>query len=547
MESDSRAWASLQAALEAIAEWHVLRARPELAAVATPSADAPALVHAAWATITNLAASELLAATPVLSASELFDRELSGKGSRAIDILRMRVFADIPKTLDELGARFALTRERVRQIEGRVIGELRASPRLNPVYELGSNALGEELLVAPLDRILGENPALTQCVVRVSQPLWRVLDRIDDSFEVADGWWCRDSVKSAIARTRSHLKEAAGDQRSIRVADVPMFKDAPWAEDWVAYCGVKLHEGYALLVSPGISDRAAVSLESEGSPMSGEQVASRLGLDRSLRSVKNALASDDRFVRVDRNSWALASWGLAEYQSIRNLIADEVANHGGAIRLSKLVAGITERYSVSPTSVMAYASSPPFVTADGVVEMATANHSVPRKSPYDTRRLFQLSNGWGYRFAVTAEHIRGSGSPLPGALITVLGIDYGETRYLPCRIGDQALGYNGPQLTLGSIKRFVDIDDLALGDTCFALFAPDGSFDVRPVTVSATPGRQRAFALSGLTLMEGVPGLGDLASTVGLTFASTRRQVEERLRSRGDYDLADCMVSDAWS
>lgn len=547
VESDSRAWQSLEDALEVVAEWHVLRGRPELTLAAESGADAPGFVKAAWATFGEIPVSDLLVSMPILSASERVDRELIQFDTREMEILRLRVFADVPLTLDDLGARFGLTRERIRQIERRIVAQLQTSPALTAVRALASHALGNEHIVAPLATMLGESPALTQRVVRVEQPLWRVLDRIDDSFEVLDGWWCRGSVKSAAALTRSALQAAAEEVRALLVDDLPMLKGFPWSTDWVRYCGVHVHEGYALLASSGIADRAAVTLENEGSPLSGEDIASRLGSDRSARSVKNALASDERFVRVDRNSWALAAWGLATYQSIRQLIADEVSAHGGSVRLSKLVAGITARYSVSPTSVMGYASAPPFTTVEGFVEMASVSRATPRKSPYDTRRLFRLADGWALRFTINAEHARGSGSVLPSGLITALGMEYGNVKFLSCRLGDQRIGWNGPQLAMGSIKRLVDADILAVGDICFAVFGSDGSFDVRRVEVPEDAGPQRAFELAGVSLGAKAPDQGDLAYAVGLPLSSSRHQIAEKLRARGDYDLADCMLSGPWS
>lgn len=546
MESDSRAWQSLEDALEVVARWHILRGRPEWTLSVEPGVNAPDFVRDAWVTFGAIPVSDLLATVWTPSASELVDRELARLEPRAVKILRQRVFADAPLTLDGLGERFGVTRERIRQIEVGAVTQLQTAPSLVAVRALASHALGSERIVVPLATMLGESPALLRDVAKARQPLWRVLDRIDDSFEVADGWWCRESVKSAVAATQSALRAAAAESRTVRVEDVPLVNDVSWSIDWLEYCGISVHEGYALLVSSGISDRAAVTLENQGAPMSGEELAVRLGPDRALRSVKNALASDDRFVRVDRNSWALTSWGLGAYQSIRQLIADEVSTHGGAVRLSKLVAGITERYSVSATSVVGYAASPPFTTVDGIVEMSSAARASPRKSPFATKRLFRTTGGWALRFTLNADHARGSGSVLPSALITTLGLEYGAVRVLNCRFGDQRIGWNGPQLSLGSIKRLVDADSLVVGDICFAVFGDDGSFDVRRIDVPHDQGPEQAFALAGVTLGGEAVDQDDVASAIGLPVGSTRTQVAERLRARGDYDLADSMLVGDW-
>lgn len=542
MESDSRVRASIDLAFDTLAEWHILRGRPEVDILSPPGQNAPPAVKAAWKTISTLSAVAWSLDGPRMSAAEAANRILLCFPARELEILRLRAFADRPVTLEDLGRRFAITRERARQLETRAISELRANPDFRYLNTLARDALHLEQLVAPLSEVLGETPALTGWVQSVCQPLWRVLDRLDDSFEISGDWWCRDSVLSASERTRFELKVAAQDRRAVRIYDVPLFEDSQWALDWVRSCGVPVHEGHALLVSSGIPDRAAVSLEVEGTPLSSEEIALRIGADRAISSVRNALAVDDRFVRVDRNLWALVVWGLGAYQSIRGLIAQEIETQGGAVRLSRLVSSITERFSVSPTSVIAYASSLPFTTVDGLVDLATPRATAVRKSPFDTKRLFRHPNGWVLRFAISADHERGSGSPLPSALISTLGLKFGEPKFLPGRYGDQRVAWSSSQATLGSIKRIVDGDELKAGDTCLAMFGDDGTFDIQQVSVTDVVGLKRAFQLAGLRPPQEETRSEGLAIAIGLPAFSSRQQIAEKLRMRGDYDIADCML-----
>ena len=57
-----------------------------------------------------------------------FRKTLSGKD---IDIFDKRVVADEPLTLQELGDQFGVSRERVRQLEARLMGKLRDHLREN--------------------------------------------------------------------------------------------------------------------------------------------------------------------------------------------------------------------------------------------------------------------------------------------------------------------------------------------------------------------------------------------------------------------------------
>lgn len=314
--------------------------------------------------------------------------------------------------------------------------------------------------------------------------------------------------------------------------------------------GVNLAEdatqgSYALLASSGVGERAAVVLEISGSPMQLEAIVDAIGSDRAERSIRNALADDDRFTRVDRTSWALASWGLESYQSIRTLIANELDRNDGSVRLSRLVTTLTERFTISSSSIITYAGGLPFVTVDGMVEYATSSIVVPRRSPAETRRLFRVQDMWLLRLQLSIDHARGSGSVLPTSLIPILGISYGESVSRPCRLGDQRFAWNGSQLTIGSIKRFVDQDGLVVGDTCFAVFGDSGGFDLIKVIVPSEPGRLRASALAGLTIV-GSEDLADLARSVGRLETSSPSQVAEALRARGDYDLADSIAAADW-
>ena len=52
-----------------------------------------------------------------------FKKDLS---EREVYILENRVFSDAPETLQEIGERYGITRERVRQIESSMIKKIRA-------------------------------------------------------------------------------------------------------------------------------------------------------------------------------------------------------------------------------------------------------------------------------------------------------------------------------------------------------------------------------------------------------------------------------------
>ncbi|MFF3623944.1 hypothetical protein [Streptomyces sp. NPDC002467] len=115
------------------------------------------------------------------------------------------------------------------------------------------------------------------------------------------------------------------------------------------------------------TDRALAVLEDLGHPLDWPLLVHRVGTDVNARSLKVQLSKDDRFVRSDVNSWALAQWGLRPYTSIKELIAQEVDRAGGSIPTDDLVALLTREFTIAAASVRVSASSYPFTARNGVV------------------------------------------------------------------------------------------------------------------------------------------------------------------------------------
>ncbi|GEJ97820.1 hypothetical protein [Streptomyces sp. 1-11] len=116
-----------------------------------------------------------------------------------------------------------------------------------------------------------------------------------------------------------------------------------------------------------LADRALAVLEELGHPLDWPLLVDRIGPDVNARSLKTQLSKDDRFVRSDVNSWALAQWGLRPYTSIKELIAQEVDRAGGSIPTDELVTLLTREFTIAAASVRVSASSPPFTARNGVV------------------------------------------------------------------------------------------------------------------------------------------------------------------------------------
>jgi RNA polymerase sigma factor (sigma-70 family) len=539
--------------LRTLAGWYAALGMPACPLLNSPIPPAsPSEVIKARQRLELVTAGDVLADRQAeLDAAELLQGLVGALDDRARQILARRFFADRPDTLDEIGQDLGVTRERVRQIESRA--------RADVVQALDSGALGavsaaiRDLIgtVLPLGDLLRLIPALARPVQAAGQPAWRVLDRLDDAYEIKDGWCAAPTILSAQTETVTRLQEHTNRHGVAAIGDLPALNPNLPAESafasmrtWLNYCGFVVDGEHVFTRFQSAGDRAAAILSVTGSPMSPQDILDRLGVERSLSSLKNAMASDDRFERVDRDKWALAEWGLESYSGIRALARDEIARSGGQILMDTLIERITGRYTVSANSVIAYASAPPFEAKGGVVRLATGDRD-PRKGPERTRRLYRRADGWLYRVMVTKEHLRGSGSPAPMALAAILGLQHGQVRQLESALGPQTISWPGPQPVFGTIRRFLVDSDIETGSEIFLVIGDDGSFRIEPADADDAAPLERALRLAGATgAAAREHPRAALAAAIGLPEESSAASVIGGYRERGDTDIAELLLLD---
>jgi len=480
----------------------------------------------------------------------LFDDALGTLEPRARRILADRIFGNEVVTLDEIGQAFGVTRERIRQIEGKargaMLGYISDGSPLEMVAHTARTLIGT---IRPLEDLLAVMPALGKTVESVGQPAWRVLDRLDDAYEIEDGWCVVPTMTAARTVTQTQLQEHADPYGVVRLEDLELVETsqperrAELTAAWLTHCGYLIDGDYALTRTQSVGDYGAAILSIHGSPLGVQEILDRFVVERSAGSLRNAMSIDDRFERVDRDQWALKEWGLEAYAGIRSVIREQVARHGGRAKLDELVEYITGRYSVTASSVAAYASTPPFTCKEGVVRLAAGDREI-RKTPEQTRRMFRRPGAWAYRVRITTDHLRGSGSVAPVAVASILDLQFGETRQLESALGPQSVAWTGIQPQFGTIRRFLMDQDIAAGTEAFLVIHDDGTF-------SFEVGRE----LTGNALLDALSLIGApatpsidearaaLTAAVGLPEASPVSSVIGAYRERGDGDIADLLTS----
>jgi hypothetical protein len=315
--------------------------------------------------------------------------------------------------------------------------------------------------------------------------VWRVLERLSDRFDVVGPWIGNPSV-GYIQELTARILQSPKYSQGIAPLAAFTWVVADWSdvdrarEDWAGFCGFPVEGPWAVVRTTPMQDYAAAILAIAGRPMSTAQLTEHFEVHRSPKSLSYRLSHDPRFRRVDRSIWALASWDLEEYSTIRDKIREHLDQAGGSVDLEELIQALTSHFSISPGSIRTYASTPPFQSSGGRVTYSNRSR-LGTKPPERTRRLFRIDGGWAYHIHITADHIRGSSSVAPVAVASLAGLKAGQTLQLPSRLGPQSMGWTGVRPAFGTLRRFVLSEGLSVGDEALLIITDNSEFDFRPL------------------------------------------------------------------
>ena len=292
-----------------------------------------------------------------------------------------------------------------------------------------------------------------------------------------------------------------------------------------------------------ISDKLAFVLDELGESATVDDLLALAEEDRAIRSTKSALARDDRFVRADRKRWALASWGLPEYEGVAATIGRLLENVGQPMWVSDVVDRLTADFGVADKTARAFCSAAMFVVDDGWIRLRGEGEPYSYKNPdvACARGVFALGYGRvGLLYEVDHDVLRGSGRQLPHAAGVILRVRVNARLYFSGP-ADTAVTVTFPGTSLlgpslGSTRALAEAAGATRGDMMTVVL------DAGEMTVSATvtdvnehrPGWALIARLTGINEHSGIAGLaGTLKCDTG--------EVRTTLRSRGDLVVLDAM------
>lgn len=488
-------------------------------------------------------------------------RELLGSFDEREDlILRDRILARAGRlsTLDELGSRLGVTRERVRQIEQRVVKSLLKSAhgavgrrstslaaRLGAAVPLGSTPFEDSLRWVIRDVDVSMAALGADVLLYLAGP-----------YKEDDGWLIRSPDQGRLTAARSDLLSSVDEGDVLAPADVTKVLTSagilePLHERWIDHLDLFRRTQHGLLRWDGSTlDKLYRLLRLRGQPATTEELLSELGETLNPRGIRARLMEDSRFVRINlRGEFALPEWGHDEYTGIADEITEELDRRGGSVSVSALIALLVDQYGVSESSVRTYAQAPRFVVEEGMVRLRRADEPYEVScSIAETRGCYQLSpSQLSWLVTVDTDILRGSGRALPTAVAAFLNVRPGGQ--LRLRLDHSPDGATTPiawNLTSTAGPAIGSLRSLALGAG-----AGHGSllkvvFDSDVGTIGGTLVETRHFdvldpcqqiaELTGLSVGEGDP-VEVMARALRVPQVAVRRT----LRSRGDGQVADCL------
>ena len=450
---------------------------------------------------------------------------------RAQAILFGRVLASKRRTLDDLGRELGVTRERVRQLEGRVERQLRErvenDPELRWVGWACERLQRSAGAFAPLDMLQSALPGL--------DPDTRKVVMFLSGYKQTEHHLVRTGF---VLPGAPNLPVAPGSQFVVdefllhhRLEDSGVVDEhMDDAIDFIS--GTRRVGGQLVVWPPSLSDQAVAVLEIRDEPQTIEAIHDEVGRGEA-RSFRNRILEDPRIMRVTKTKVGLRAWGGSQYTSVVELMRERLSS--GPQEIEDLAAELNERYEVSGASVRMYAHAPLFkVTGDVVALRSRADPYVPRHRPDRVRGLFMVDDLLSFRLEVDTDLLRGSGRALPFELATFLGVSPGES--ITLQADQDEVRFTWPETShvgpsIGSLKKAAAKIAAEQGEMVVLIFDRERRTLELQIASDPVKGSLQSIAKQWLGLPRG--SLGDLDDLANAMVVPPDELVEA-LKRRGE-------------
>ena len=497
---------------------------------------------------------------------EVADYAVQDLDVRQRRIIIERLAADEPATLESLGVEFGISRERIRQIEKAVKLEISCYSW----FGLCMAAVGRNewlMHVDQLERLLPAwfTPTEIGTAPEPYMPTLFQLLRAADVVQVTRGIWVTFRIEDGPDGDPSIPDDLGDDialglvsQRDAEERLVALGLDPAYLPQWFEDHGYYVRHGRVRPSNETLEEFLVAELRELGYPASKERIARWVDGYWSAKSAFNLVQNDPLFTRVDTDLYALAEWNLRGYSSIRDSIADLIAEHG-PMTVDEVVETVTAWYDVEPGSVRQYAGGAPFRVRDGVVAFAGQSTALARGVPptlddltraRQRRHWFRTPDGYSFRIHINDDHLRGSGWPTSLMAAVVAGVADGSEWSMDFADGPGRCKVTrrfGQQANFGSIRPGLMALGAQLGDIAFIDFI-GGPGDLTAVHLRVIPAAAMpsdpfdlALTLVGADL-DTVEPQHAVEQALEVESADSAGELVAVAKARNDQPLADALA-----
>lgn len=458
---------------------------------------------------------------------------LTALSERDLEVAINTILSGGPINRREVGESHGISRERVRQIQNKIRQDLKSIADNYDIVETINNEINNVSLISVDDLyMLDKNLKSTLSTANID--LLFALSTIYETFEIKDGWAYIPQHTKSLTAIKKSIKEVSDEYGVCSFEDLEAV-NIP--KQWALSCGYVMYKDKILTNTSSCNNHAAAVLSVNGEPTTVLDLLDQVDRKATRRSLTNSLTQDPRIIRVNKNTWALAEWGIPEYKNIVDTMERIIAEHGGKISRDTLFDIMLDSYNVTNDSITNYLYSGPFTTKDDIITARKnkVEHKKHRAQLSDTKYVYRIPGGWAQLRNVTRDHVRGSGSHLPVAIDSLLNLPIGDTKRLTTPLGDVTVKWNGAQIFIGSVKKFVDSYGLVPGDKMLFVFSEDGThFNVHPVSEEENT---LEHLLSRMGVPENEPATFEsVSSALGLDKNSTIKDIKASLSKRKETD-----------
>lgn len=283
-------------------------------------------------------------------------------------------------TLEAIGQKYGVTRERIRQIENHALNSIRKSETFEKMQDVFMqladivNEYGGIVSEKNFLESIGKDKNI-QNHVHFLLVLGNSFTRMKEDSEFHHRWYIDSELADKIHESLKGLYENLGDDELVTESDFisrflkkvsglnQMYRNEEIAKRWLRI-SKKLDKNplnewgraeSSSVRAKGMRDYAYLTIKQHGSPMHFSEVAKTItkifNKNAHIATCHNELIKDKRFVLVGRGLYALSEWGYTE-GVVKDVILEMLKTHGPLTRSEIIDKVRNERYVKDNTIIV---------------------------------------------------------------------------------------------------------------------------------------------------------------------------------------------------